>query len=978
MAHLLLPPRRHRSAFSRRIRATRSRRCLLESLEDRRLLAVVTVGSTTDLSDGNTSSITSLIETPGADGVISLREAITAANNTAGADAVELPAGTYSLTMVGANEDLNATGDLDITEELLLIGDDAENTVIDASDLDPDGAGAAFGDRVLHVHGVVLNLQNVTLAGGNVDGDGGGLLNDQGSVTLTDVIVSENASTGSGGGLATFGSALVPLTLTLDIVSVANNQAGTGGGGVYSNNDTLNINSSEIHDNRSLRSGGGIEIVTDVISDSTLNMANSSVSGNVADVDGGGIAGFGETLNIRDSVINDNTAIGNGGGILNHAGDLDVLRSELDNNEAGADGGGIFNVAGTSDIAETTLSDNEAGENGGAVANSSGTVNVRNSTISANEAADDGQGGGIHNRGTFNLLNTTITANQAGRGAGLYVSVDAVNTRLGNTIVAANSNIENSFPGDVLGAVDSTSSSNLIGDGSNLSGISDGSDGNQIGTTAAPIDPLLGPLGFNGGPNFTHLLLTGSPAINAGNNSIAPPIDQRGGHRPLPLGGDVDMGAVELQTGCLTEVTTAADSFDAADGETSLREAIVCANLTAGPDSITFNIPGAGVQTINVGSTGLGPLPDITEAVTIDGYTQGGSPNTDPLAFNGQLLIEINGTDAGEIANGLEIRSGSSTVRGLVINRFRSQRIGDQTFGGNAIVLAGLGGNFIEGNVLGTDPDGTIDLGNESSGILIDGPFNNTIGGTRPAARNLISGNLIGIEIEEGSTGNTVLGNLIGTNAAGTASLSASSAGIGIFESSGNTIGGLTAESRNLISGNAVGLYIIADELAATDNMLQGNYIGTDVTGAGDLGNDIGVLIGAGGNLVGGTTPGARNVISGNEVTGLVIGNFTSALTATVRGNLVQGNYIGISAEDETRVPNGGGDFDRIAARFNQVIFEATSESPDVTAAQLAAIEGGLAISLASGNTVGGALRRSRQRDFRQCRFRNHACGCGR
>ncbi len=219
----------------------------------------------------------------------------------------------------------------------------------------------------------------------------------------------------------------------------------------------------------------------------------------------------------------------------------------------------------------------------------------------------------------------------------------------------------------------------------------------------------------------------------------------------------------------------------------------------------------------------------------------------------------------------------------------------------------------------------------------------------------MISSNLIGIQIEDGAIGNAVLGNLIGTNAAGTIGLSGTSAGIGIFESSGNTIGGTNTESRNVISGNAIGVYLIADELAATDNMLQGNFIGTDVTGTSDVGNDIGVLIGAGGNIVGGTSAIARNVISGNDVTGLVIGNFTSALTPAAMGNLVQGNLIGINATDNTPLPNGGGDFDEIAARFNQVILETTGEAPDVTASQLAAIEGGLAIALATGNTIGGA-----------------------
>ena len=312
-----------------------------------------------------------------------------------------------------------------------------------------------------------------------------------------------------------------------------------------------------------------------------------------------------------------------------------------------------------------------------------------NSTISGNTAADDGAGGGIQNGagGSLNLLNVTIAANGAGHGAGLEISSTAANTSLVNTIVAGNTNVQSTLPGDVFGMVDADSVSNLIGDGSNLTGISDGAGGNQIGTDTAPMDPVLGPLQFNGGSTFTHLLLTGSPAIDAGQNSGAPPVDQRGGQRPLPFGGNVDIGAVELQTGCSTVVTTVADTFDVTDGEISLREAIVCANLTDGIDTIAFNIPGAGVHTINVGSTGFGQLPDITDPVIIDGYTQPGATlNTDPLAFNGNLLIEISGANAGITANGLSITSGGSTVRGLVINRFAGELIGDVFYGGNAIL----------------------------------------------------------------------------------------------------------------------------------------------------------------------------------------------------------------------------------------------------------------------------------------------------
>ncbi len=409
--------------------------------------------------------------------LVRLRDAIICANAMPGPNTISLPAGIYALDLVGAGEDAAAFGDLDITDDLIIVGDDAESTFINATGLDPDGAGAAFGDRIFHVHGVVFNLNNVTILGGNVQGDGGGLLNDQGSVTLTDVIVDANAASDSGGGLATFGSRLIPITLNLDGVTVLNNHSLGSGGGVFSGDDTLNIIRSEIRDNRSQTSGGGIQVASFTgQGGNTLNLAESSVSGNRADGDGGGIAGFSETINIRDSTISDNTAGGHGGAIESLVTELNIIRTTLDSNTATLEAGGIFNDGGTADIAETTLSNNVSGADGGAIVNLRGTLSIMNSTISGNTAADDGQGGGIHNGGygSLNLLNTTITANRAGHGAGLEISSSATNTLLGNTIVAGNTNVESAFPGDIFGNVDSISVSNLIGDGSNLSGISDG------------------------------------------------------------------------------------------------------------------------------------------------------------------------------------------------------------------------------------------------------------------------------------------------------------------------------------------------------------------------------------------------------------------------------------------------------------------------------------------------------------------------
>ena len=199
-------------------------------------------------------------------------------------------------------------------------------------------------------------------------------------------------------------------------------------------------------------------------------------------------------------------------------------------------------------------------------------------------------------------------------------------------------------------------------------------------------------------------------------------------------------------------VSNTADS-----GAGSLRDAITLANTTAGADTIAFNIPGGGVHTIAL----LSALPTITEAVTINGYSQpGAAPNTDPNGFNGTLLIELSGTDAGQ-ANGLFITAGNSVVKGLVINRFQ----GTTSTTGNAITLSTGGGNHIEGNFLGTSADGTSDLGNQDNAIVIEsGSNDNQIGGTTPAARNVISGN-DSVAFFILTSGNIIQGNFIGNPA---------------------------------------------------------------------------------------------------------------------------------------------------------------------------------------------------------------------
>jgi hypothetical protein len=328
----------------------------------------------------------------------------------------------------------------------------------------------------------------------------------------------------------------------------------------------------------------------------------------------------------------------------------------------------------------------------------------------------------------------------------------------------------------------------------------------------------------------------------------------------------------ETNPGLPTVVTTTDDS-----GPGSLRQAILNANTAPGLPTITFAIPGTGAHTINL----LSPLPGILNPVVIDGATQPG--------FAGQPVIELNGSGAGPSAYGLDIGAGSSTVRGLVINRF--------SLGG--IRLYGNGGNTIQGNYVGTGLYGTNAPGNTGAGLSVDHCANNQIGGTVAGAGNLLSGNGFGsagnadgiVLSGTGSFNNTVRGNLIGTDVTGTRALPNARAGIVLWHAPNNTIGGNDANSRNVISGNAQS-GIIAVEIETSGNFIQGNFVGTDGAGGQRLANGgAGIYLanGARNNRLGGSVAGAGNLLSGNAGDGVFIGNGTA-------NNTVAGNLIGTSA----------------------------------------------------------------------------------
>ncbi len=215
------------------------------------------------------------------------------------------------------------------------------------------------------------------------------------------------------------------------------------------------------------------------------------------------------------------------------------------------------------------------------------------------------------------------------------------------------------------------------------------------------------------------------------------------------------------------------------------------------------------------------------------------------------------------------------------------------------------------GNLIGTDGSGTNDLGNALQGVLIQGASDNIIEGNGNGSQ-VISGNNVGIDIEGSTaTGNLVEGNLVGTDESGTHVLPNAQQGVLIGNAPGNTIGGTGSAARNVISANYWGVQIQGQ--TATGNDVLGNLIGTDITGTLPLGNSTdGVNItGASGNTIGGASAGQGNTIAFNSSAGvdLLAGNGGSPLSLgdTILSNSIFSNgRIGISLN--------GGSNDGIAA----------------------------------------------------------------
>jgi len=512
-----------------------SARLRLECLEDRTVPSTFTVNTTLDVVDA-------------ADGQLSLREAITKANTHAGADVVVLPAGVFKIALAGAGEDVNATGDFDITDALTIQGAGAGVSIVDGQQL--DRVFEVLGSAPSSIKGV---FQGITIRNGKVTGDGGGIAVGNADLVVRDCAVTANQAALTGGGISNV-IALGTGNVTLVRTTLARNVAGTEGGGaaVGGAGTVLTVKQSTVRRNVATTGGGGINTREANVIQSTFirnvagqgggglfatkaTVTQSTLSGNTSGFNGGGISAGVATL--TGCTISGNYATSGGAGVRTNVGTL--TNCTISGNSTPGDGGGVIAVFSVT-LSRCLVNDNSATNAGGV--DSLDAATLTNCTISGNSATGNG-GGVVANSGT--LLNCTVVENSAHTGGGLFHNPGGTFS-VRNSIVALNLIDFGGSNPDVSGTFTSQGH-NLIGDGTGGTGF--GINFDIVGTAANPIDPKLGPLANNGGKTQTHKLQAGSPAIDAGDNAGATSTDQRGLPRQKDGNGDgiaqVDIGAFE-------------------------------------------------------------------------------------------------------------------------------------------------------------------------------------------------------------------------------------------------------------------------------------------------------------------------------------------------------------------------------------------------------------------------------------------------
>jgi CSLREA domain-containing protein len=568
------------------------------------------------------------------DGHCTLREAINNANSDSdttgsdctagsGADTIALGSDTYVLTRTGTGEDGNDTGDLDVTGPLTVTGDGPYSTTIDATGL--------ISDRVFDLRpnaGTVV-ISGVTIINGNVAWDGGGIYNNDADLALINTIVGSNVASatfpfGRGGGVCVLngsltldGGQLLSNTASRDgggvyvaaastltqagVSTIAHNDAGSSGGGVYLHQGSATLGEAQVFANTAAWGGGiyvyqgqatltGGEVLSNhaahgggvYVSEGSATLNGGQILSNSASFDGGGVyvEKGSATLNVSGGQVLSNTANSNGGGVCVWQGSAVLNGGQVISNSAGNHGGGVYVYEGSATLSggqvlsnsadfgggiytrritatftqtgSSVIGYNIAANGGGGLCVYGGSATLNGGQIVSNTA---GYGGGIYNNNaTLTIVNTTISRNRATTsfGGGLFANggttVLTYTTVASNTAVMAGGGVRR--PGGTVIVKDTivayndpdNCSSFLTSNGHNLE------YGDQCGLSntgdLTATDPLLGPLTCESGA-LVHPLLDGSPAIDGGACITGITTDQRGVTRPK--GATCDIGAYEWE-----------------------------------------------------------------------------------------------------------------------------------------------------------------------------------------------------------------------------------------------------------------------------------------------------------------------------------------------------------------------------------------------------------------------------------------------
>ena len=635
-------------------------------------MAQITVNSTAD-------------NLTGGDGLVTLREAIIAANTDtttdlgetgSGADTIVLPAGTFQLALAGTGEDAGAIGDLDIIAGSdITIQGNAAGSIINGSGI----------DRVLHVlANGTLTLENATVTGGSGEG-----IRSSGSLNITNATISGNGGDGIAKTVAT-GS----LTITNATIS------GNSGDGI---------------------SNAGPATISD-----------TTISGN----DRRGIfnrnLGTSDTLTITNTTISGHTVTGNGAGILQDAnGTINIVNSTISGNEATGNGGGIYNQIGTINIINSTISGNTATGNGGGIYSSNGTIT--NSTIFGNTAGNGvlGNGGGIYSAANVNVNNSIIAGNSDGM-APSNPDVSGTFTSNGANIIG-DPNGSSNFGADTTNVMASTVINTTLADNggpTQTHALVPGSPAIDAGNNANAMG-----LTDQRGTGFSRIFNT---IVDIGAYEAQQEIDIQGGTPLISIASgdttpatadDTDFGTTNVAGGTVVKTFTIAN--------TNVNPATPVGDITltgtplvsiGGTNAADFTVTTTPASSIAPGNTTtfqitFDPSATGTRTATIRIDSNDGDEGTYTFAVQGMgTAPEIDVADGGtNIADGTRTAQdfGSTTVGGTLSKTFTINNTGNDTLNLSSLSLpTGFTGTLPTTIAAGANATFTVNVDTSEAGIL--------------------------------------------------------------------------------------------------------------------------------------------------------------------------------------------------------------------------------------------------------------------